>query len=145
VFVVYFTQRWKVLSASQRRELGVKFLIWGSLGFVIAMIAMGRTSWITGLLVGLIAIASRLSQLAIYVPVLKKLFPHMKTSPPKHDTFEDMTRQQAADVLGVSIDANVDEVRFAHKRLIQKLHPDRGGSDLLAKQINQAKDILISS
>lgn len=55
----------------------------------------------------------------------------------------DMDEQQARDILGVSKTASKDDISKAHKRLMQKLHPDRGGSDYLAQQINRAKDILL--
>ena len=55
-----------------------------------------------------------------------------------------MNKQQAAEILGIDVDASVEDVRSAHKRLMQKMHPDRGGSDALAKQINLAKDVLLS-
>ncbi|GIS91644.1 MAG: molecular chaperone DnaJ [Pseudomonadota bacterium] len=51
-----------------------------------------------------------------------------------------MTRQEAADILGVAEDAPGKEIRQAHRRLIQRLHTDRGGSDYLATLINQARD-----
>ena len=54
-----------------------------------------------------------------------------------------MDRHQAAEILGVSSNASRDEVRLAHKQLMQKLHPDKGGNAYLASFINQAKDKLL--
>ena len=53
-----------------------------------------------------------------------------------------MTRREASDILGVAEDAPENDIRQAHRRLIQRLHTDRGGSDYLATLINQARDTL---
>ena len=55
----------------------------------------------------------------------------------------DMTRSEALAVLGLSENAGVDQIRAAHRRLIQRVHPDAGGSADLAARINRAKDILL--
>lgn len=54
-----------------------------------------------------------------------------------------MSPAEAARVLSVSEEATADEVLAAHKKLIAKVHPDKGGSAELAAQVNQARDILL--
>ncbi|MEL6378448.1 MAG: hypothetical protein AAFQ29_01645 [Pseudomonadota bacterium] len=53
------------------------------------------------------------------------------------------TREDAAKLLGLSPDSPVEEVKKAHRNLISRLHPDTGGTDFLATQINQARDLLL--
>jgi hypothetical protein len=54
-----------------------------------------------------------------------------------------MTRELALEILGLVESATRDEVTGAHRKLMQKMHPDRGGSEYLAKKINSAKDYLL--
>ena len=59
------------------------------------------------------------------------------------NSFSDLSNEEALKILGLQPGASKEDIGKAHKRLMQRLHPDRGGSDYLAAKINAAKDQLL--
>jgi hypothetical protein len=54
-----------------------------------------------------------------------------------------MSMREAYEVLGLQPPVSRQQIIAAHRRLMQKFHPDRGGSSYLAAKINNAKDVLL--
>jgi len=134
----------------KRREEYVKLGLGVALALVTVLALTGRLHWIGVALTGLLVI---LRQLA---PLLPRLLAALAgrsgrdgagarrttdRGPPPGGA--EMSREEALAILGLGADAGEAEILAAHRRLIQKLHPDRGGNDYLAARINQARDRLL--
>lgn len=143
---IFYLQRWQKLPKQQQQKSAKQFVLWALAIIVLGLVVTGRAHWLMGVLATLLALAGRVAQFAQYIPMARKIFgdanAQTNSASQNAPTNNTMTRQQAADILGVDVDANQDEIRLAHKKLMQKIHPDRGGSDALAKQINEAKKVL---
>jgi len=55
----------------------------------------------------------------------------------------DMSEAEARSILGVGPQAGAAEVQAAYARLMRLAHPDKGGTDGLAAQLNAARDKLL--
>ena len=84
---------------------------------------------------------------AVLEAYLDRIHEHWRKhrGPPPGPSQQGMSENEARAVLGVGPDATREEIVTAHRRLIQRLHPDRGGSDYLAAKLNTAKDLLLGA
>jgi DnaJ family protein C protein 19 len=110
--------------------------------------ATGRLHWLAAVGAAMVPFLRRGFGLIRYLPWVRQLDQQSKASGGSGPNASspgsgDMAPGQACDILGLGTHPTKDEVIAAHRRLIQKLHPDRGGSTFLAQQLNEAKRVLL--
>jgi len=112
---------------------------------IVLLTVTGRLHWIGALIAASIPAVKYLLSIALrLLPFFGSRFkPSPTQSNPAPADSGTMTHADALRVLGLSEGADKDAIIEAHRQLMQKVHPDRGGSDDLAARINQAKDILL--
>lgn len=131
-------------SATKQRMVkqSVKYVIWGLL---LIFVLTGRLHWLAGLGAAVIPLLPML-----YANIIRR-FSNQEANPADAKPTESKPLsdiEEAMEILGISGQSQealtTEMVQDAHRKLIQKLHPDRGGNDYLAAKINQARDLLLA-
>jgi len=141
--------RFKQLSPEQKRKMLWRLGTGIFLGLLVLLVITGRMHWVGAALGALLPFARGAFAVAMQLLPhwLKRKQQQEQTQAPKPAT--QLALDEALEVLGLKGDVRKGEiseemVNDAHRRLIQKLHPDRGGNDYLAAKINQARDLLLA-
>ena len=143
--IVWFVGAYKNGTPEKRKRLVFGFLFLVLLSGVLFLTLTGRLHFVAAIVTALLPFVKKLLPFIRYIPVLRRFAKKQQEGSGQGAAASaEMTRAQAYEVLGLKFGATREEVIDAHRKLMQKCHPDRGGNDYLAAQLNQAKDTLLS-
>ena len=137
-------------SESRNRSL-VSIMLYGVAAALLILVITGRIPW----LFALFSAATPWINRALSVKFMWDRFnrsqnsgnsgySQKETGPPGLSN-TNMTAEEAYKILNLEPGASEQEIIDAHRKLILKIHPDKGGSEFLAAQINNAKDTLLNA
>jgi len=130
--------------AEMQSGLRWRFGLYALLGLAVLLVMSGKLHWVAGAIAAAFPLILRFSPLFMRgVPFLKRQYDKRQaTAPDVSSPF--MDSKKALQVFGFKTLPEEDKIVQRHRELMQKNHPDRGGSDFIAAQINQAKDVLLA-
>ncbi len=137
-------QRPRRASPEQRRRRLRQLLIGAVALLLVGLAVSGRIHWLGALFGALLPLLQPL--LAV---LARELPEHLRRRNARDDgarasaSDATMSRAEALAILGLDEGADRDAIVRAHRQLMQRLHPDRGGNHYLASQLNRAKAVLL--
>jgi DnaJ family protein C protein 19 len=142
--VMWYLSWYNKADKDQRNKSMISVLLYGSAAALLILVVTGRIPWLFAML----SAATPWINKALTMKSMWQRFNGSKpTEPPPAGPISavEMTSEEALEVLGLEKGATDSEISLAHKKLIQKIHPDKGGSGYLASQINKAKETLLKT
>ncbi len=144
----------RLLWLSVRPSRATTIITLATLALVAALAALaatGRLHWLAAAFAALLPFLRRgLGLLLRFSPLFGRLFTAFRQRQGAHQKAgagrarpSAMSRQEALSILGLGANASRQEIIDAHRRLMAKNHPDKGGSNFIAQQLNEAKRTLL--
>lgn len=145
--------RWfKQQPQAAKRKVMLRSLAGAAIFLLITLAVTGRMHWLFAVIGALLPFMRGALGIGIQLlPLWLRRKTDQNTSnnnPPPARQPLDLSLDEAMQTLGLEGDLSSGEitptmVNDAHRRLIQKVHPDRGGNDFLASRVNRARDMLL--
>jgi hypothetical protein len=137
--------------ATVRRSLLIKYIFYGLGGLTIVLAATGKIHWLGAAIAAMIPVASKLGIWGLrFFPLFQQWRRHKQSNHSKQHgnsamNYSVANYEEALALFGLTATADKKQIIQRHRELMQKHHPDRGGSNDLAAQINEAKEILLEA
>ncbi len=148
-FVVLFRLFWLSAKPSPATSLItlLALLLVAALGLLAAT---GRLHWLAAVGAAVLPFLRRGLGLLRYIPFLGRLYAQYRQRRTGQEQARGasarpgaMSRAEAIRVLGLEANPSRQQIIDAHRHLMAKIHPDKGGSTYLAQQLNEAKRVLL--
>lgn len=148
-------KQWGALTPEKKKAATWKIILVTGGALLLFMVLTGRVHVLTAAVAALLPLLRKLPALLRFAPMMRRAFGEgpgadCKGGDGGNDggnrapaSSGNMSLREACEILDVAPDCAREDVIQAHRRLIQKLHPDRGGNDYLAAKINEAKAVLL--
>lgn len=140
-----YTYLWVRVDPAEREPIALKRIAIAVCLVIIAMALTGRMHWLAAIFGALPLVWRTLVRVLGILPLISGLLGkrRQRQQTRARASRTEMDYIQALEVLGLSEPLDRQMVINAHRNLMQRCHPDQGGSDFLAAQLNQARDILL--